>query len=216
MGNLEKFTSPKIRNASYRVGNAYNHDGIIPAGFETLTRGLGKLLGNLEKFTSPKIRNASYRVGNAYNHDGIVPSRLDTFQQDLKRFQEGWKYFWVIFETNSQVRKWEMLPTGLETNPIGLEMLHFHRRFGNGYNHDGIVPIMLESYPISSYQSVGIYPTTLLLRWDTIQDESVQLLWNLSYYIGICPTMLESFKLYSCFTNLDFLQLTTAIELTIF
>ena len=87
----------------------------------------------LKKFTSPKIGNASNSIGNAYNNDGIIPSKLDTFKHDLKRFQEGWK--------NSQVQKLGMLPTGLETNPTGLEMLYIHRRFGNDYNNDGIVPI---------------------------------------------------------------------------
>ena len=102
---------------------------------------------------------------------------MDTFQQDLKRFQEGWKCFWVIFETqNSQVQKLGMLPTRLETNPIGLEMLHIHRRFG----------------------SITICPTALeyvQLCWKTIQDEFVQLRWNLSNYIGSCPTLLEHFRI---------------------
>ena len=92
---------------------------------------------------------ASNRVGNAYNHVGIVPNRLDTFQPNLKRFQEGWKCFWVIFETlwkNSQV------------SDVILS------------NYVGICPITLES---------------VQLRWNTMQDESVQLCWNLSNYVGI-------------------------------
>merc|ERR1711860_151047 len=76
-------------NASNRVvGNAYNHDEIVPTGFETLTRELEMLLGNfrdtLEKFTSPKMGNAYNRVGNAYNHDEIVPTGFETLTRELE------------------------------------------------------------------------------------------------------------------------------------
>ena len=146
-GKIHKFPS----------GHRYNHVGIVLRGLDTFQQDLKRfqeswkcfwvIFETLEKFTSPQAaarktpsRNASNLVGNAYNHVWIVPSRLDTFQQDLKRFQEGWKCFWEIFETlwkNSQV---------------------------------------FENYPIS------FCPTSL---------EYVLLRWNMSYYVGICSTTLE-------------------------
>ena len=162
---------------------------------------------------SNRIWNDSKRVGNAfgYFHKSWLPRRKPSRDLAKKEIGNASKTVGNESKRVENVSK----RVGNESNIVGNAFEWFskkftspkvvarkmlHKKVGNDYNHDGIVPIRLEDYPIS------IYPTALeYVLLSTL--ESVQLRWNLSDYFGICPIRLEYYLRLICPTVLKSVKL---------
>ena len=142
---------------------------------------------------SNRIWNDSKRVGNAfgYFHKSWLPRRKPS--RDLAKKEIG-NASNTVGNESKRVEN-ESKRVGNESNIVGNAFEWFskkftspkvvarkmlHKKVGNDYNHDGIVPIRLEDYPISIYPTALEYVLlstleSVQLRWNTIQDEHFQL-----------------------------------------